>query len=83
MDFKKQKPYYPDLVRIFYTNMTVNQDMIITTVKGEFTTITPVLISVIFGLQNSGRTLDQVKMIDNDTLELMFTDGKCQMGKYF
>lgn len=58
LDFKQQKPYYSDLVRIFYANMPVGKDMILTAIKGEYMSITPALISAISGVQNSRINLD-------------------------
>ena len=52
LDFKNQKPYYPDLVRIFYANLGGGPDVQETAVKGEYMTLTPAQIGKIFHLSN-------------------------------
>src|SRR4051812_41269735 len=54
LDFKNQKPCYPDLVRILYANMGGGEDVVGTAVKGEYMTITAAEIGRIFHLDNHG-----------------------------
>src|SRR2546430_17257290 len=35
-NYNNQRPYYPDLVRLFYANIEGSKDMVKTAVKGEF-----------------------------------------------
>ena len=43
-DYDNQKPYYPDLVSLFYANIGGGKKMVMTAVKGEYMTLTPMEI---------------------------------------
>src|SRR4051812_36841494 len=39
-DYSNKRPYYPDMVRLFYANIGGGKDMVMTAVKGEFMSLT-------------------------------------------
>src|SRR3954470_5534361 len=81
LDFKNQKPYYPDLVRIFYANLGGGPDVQGTAVKGEYMTLTPDQIGKIFHLSNHGIRLKDVEFKNEETIKEIFIDGTLQKGK--
>src|SRR2546430_8451557 len=81
LDFKNQKPYYPDLVRIFYANLGGGPDVQGTSVKGEYMTLTPAQISKIFHLSNQGIRLKDVEFKDEEVIKDIFIDGILPQGK--
>src|SRR5438270_679170 len=75
LDFNNQKPYYPDLVRIFYANLGGGSDVQGTSVKGEYMTLTPAQIGKIFHLHNHGISLKDVEFKDEEIIKDIFMDG--------
>lgn len=55
LNHKKQKSYYPHLIRNFNANIGVGKDVFLPTINGEFMTITPAMIMKIFGVENFGK----------------------------
>src|SRR3954464_1016298 len=81
LDFKNQKSYYPDLVRIFYANLGGGPDVQGTSVKGEYMTLTPAQIGKIFHLSNQRIGLKDVEFKDEEVIKDIFIDGVLPQGK--
>src|SRR5436189_5389323 len=81
LDVKNQKPYYPDLVRIFYANLGGGPDVQGTSVKGEYMTLNPAQIGKIFHLSNQGIDLKNVELKDEEVIKEIFIDGTLLKGK--
>src|SRR5438309_9059190 len=81
LNFNSQKPYYPDLVRIFYANLGGGPDAQGTSVKGEYMTLTPAQIGKIFHLSNHGIRLKDVEFKDEEVIKDIFIDGTLPQGK--
>src|SRR3954471_18296242 len=83
LNVNNQKPYYPDLVRIFYANLGGGNDVMGTAVKGEYITLTAVEIGRIFHLDNHGIELNNVKFENEEVLKEIFVDGTLPKGQIF
>src|SRR5436189_4071415 len=81
LDFNNKKPYYPDLVRIFYANLGDGPDVQGTSVKGEYMTLTPAQIGKIFHLSNHGIGLKDVEFKDEEVIKKIFINGTLPKGK--
>src|SRR5436190_15246615 len=80
-DYNNQKPYYPDLVRLFYANIGGGKDVVMTAVKGVYMSLTPVDIGRIFNLENHEISLKDVELDDDEVLKLIFTEGEVAKGQ--
>src|SRR4051812_15775124 len=81
LNFNNQKPYYPDLVRIFYANLGGGPDVQGTAVKDEYMTLTPAQIGKIFHLSNHGIRVKDVEFKNEEVIKEIFIDGTLPKGK--
>src|SRR4051812_152349 len=82
-NYNNQRPYYPDMVRLFYANIGGGKDMVMTAVKGEFMSLTSGDIGRIFELRNQGLSLKDINLNNDGILKLIFTDGEVPKGQIF
>src|SRR5436190_23718498 len=82
-NYNNQRPYYPDMVRLFYANNEGGKDMIMTVVKGEDISLSSGDIGRIFDLRNQGLSLKDIKLNNGEILNLIFTDGEVPKGQIF